>query len=81
MKEEKVWREYTALPPELKKQAADFIMFLRMRYPPLRTPKTAKRIKLADEPFIGMWQNRKDMKDSTAWVRHIRSSEWTNRHA
>ncbi len=54
MKEERVWREYTALPPELQKQVADFITFLRTRYAPLRASKTAKRTKLADEPFIGM---------------------------
>ena len=27
MKEEKVWREYTALPPELQKQVADLLPF------------------------------------------------------
>jgi len=76
MKQESIWREYTALPPELQKQVADFITFLRTRYEPLRASKTAKRTKLADEPFIGMWRNRKDMQDSSAWVRSIRQSEW-----
>jgi hypothetical protein len=27
MKEERVWRQYTALPPELQKQVADFCLF------------------------------------------------------
>lgn len=81
MREEKVWREYTALPPELQKQVADFITFLRTRYAPLRASETAKRTKLADEPFIGMWRDREDLKDSIAWVRSIRQSEWTSRHA
>lgn len=81
MKEERVWREYTTLPPELQKQVADFITFLRTRYVPLRASKTTKRTKLADEPFVGMWRNRKDMRDSSAWVRRIRQSEWTSRHA
>ncbi len=81
MKEERIWREYTALPPELQKQVADFITFLRTRYAPLRVSKTTKRTKLADEPFIGMWRNRKDLQDSSAWVRSIRQSEWMSRHA
>lgn len=81
MKEENVWREYTALPPELQKQVADFITFLRTRKTPLRASKTAKRTKLADEPFIGMWRNREDMRNSNAWVRSIRQGEWTSRHA
>jgi len=79
LKEERVWREYTALPPELQQQVADFIAFLRTRYVPPRAAKTAKRTKLADEPFIGMWRNRKDMQDSHGWVRGIRQSEWMSR--
>ncbi len=81
MKEERIWREYAALPPELQKQVADFITFLRTHYAPRRASKTAKRTKLADEPFIGMWRNRKDLQDSTAWVRRVRQREWMSRHA
>ena len=81
MKEEKVWREYTALPPELQQQVAEFIAFLRTRNSPLRALKTNKHTKLAKEPFIGMWQNRKDMQDSSAWVRRIRQNEWMSRDA
>jgi len=81
MRQERVWREYSALPPELQKQVADFIAFLRTRYAPLRVSKTAKRTKLADEPFIGMWHDREDMRDSSAWVRRIRQSEWKSRDA
>lgn len=81
MREERIWREYTALPPELQKQVADFITFLRTRYTPPRVSKTAKRTKLASEPFIGMWRNREDLQDSSAWVRSIRQREWMSRHA
>ena len=81
MREEKIWREYTALPPELQKQAADFITFLRTRYAPPRGGKITKRTKLANEPFIGMWRNREDLQDSSAWVRNVRQREWKSRHA
>lgn len=81
MKEETVWREYATLSPELQKQVADFIAFLRTRPAPPRASKPAKRTRLADEPFIGIWRNREDMQDSSAWVRSIRQSEWTNRRA
>ena len=33
--------------------------------------------KLIAEPFIGMWREREDMRDSSAWVRDLRDSEWT----
>ncbi|MDH7484951.1 MAG: DUF2281 domain-containing protein [Anaerolineae bacterium] len=79
--EERIWREYTALPPELQKLVADFVTFLRTRYAPERTNKPAKRTRLADEPFIGMWSDREDMQDSSSWVRSVRQSEWMGRHA
>ena len=31
---------------------------------------------LAEEPFVGIWQDRPDMEDSSAWVRAIRAREW-----
>ena len=81
MRQERAWREYTALPPELQKQVADFITFLRARYAPSRVSKTAKRTKLANEPFIGMWRNRADLHNSRAWVRKVRRREWMSRDA
>ena len=61
------------LPPEAQKQALDFIAFLRIQYMPPRKRKTRKPNKLAKESFVGMWRNREDMKDSSAWVKNLRS--------
>ena len=33
----------------------------------------AKKRKLADEPFIGMWKDREDMKDPHEYARKIRA--------
>lgn len=38
--------------------------------------RSADATELADEPFIGMWCDRKDMQDRSAWVRRVRGSEW-----
>ena len=35
------------------------------------TPK-----KIANQPFVGMWQDREDMQDSVSWVRELRTQEW-----
>ncbi len=78
MKEEKLWREFATLSPELQQQVLDFIAFLRTRYGSSRALKITKRGKLAKEPFIGMWRNRQDLQDSTSWVRSIRQREWMN---
>lgn len=65
-----------SLPPEAQKQVSDFVAFLKTRYPVAKATRRAKRPKLADEPFIGMWRDRADMKDSSAWVRRLREREW-----
>ncbi len=69
-------REMASLPPEAQKQVVDFVAFLKARYSSTPTTRQAKRTKLANEPFIGMWRTRKDMQDSTAWVRSLRQREW-----
>jgi hypothetical protein len=74
--DEKVWRDFNSLPAEAQRQVADFIAFLLQRYqrPPAgkREPGDWER-----EPFVGMWRDREEMRDSTAWVRRTRQQEWT----
>jgi hypothetical protein len=31
---------------------------------------------LENEPFVGMWQDREDLADSSQWVRQLRQGEW-----
>ena len=69
-------RDIGSLPPEAQKQVSDFVAFLKMRYPVVQPVRKIKRTKLADEPFIGMWRDREDMKDSAQWVRETRQKEW-----
>ncbi|MCC7163982.1 MAG: DUF2281 domain-containing protein [Anaerolineae bacterium] len=80
MKQSIIQREFSALPPELQKQVLDYIAFLKTRYVSTRK-KAAKRIPLEQEPALGMWRDRKDMEDSTAWVRNLRQSEENMRRA
>ncbi len=75
MQQEEIWRELGLLPPEAQREVADFISFLRRRYKAPCREKAGKK-KLMEEPFVGMWSNRKDLKDSGAWVRNIREREW-----
>jgi hypothetical protein len=36
------------------------------------------KVPLAEDPAIGMWKDREDMKDSAAWVRRQRE-QWSKR--
>ncbi len=72
-------REIASLPPEAQKQVIDFIAFLKTRYPVAQPVRKTRRTNLADESFIGMWRDREDMQDSTAWLRSLRRREWGRR--
>jgi hypothetical protein len=67
--ESSLLRDIGSLPPEAQKQVADFVAFLKTRYPTRPTTRRAKQTKLADEPFVGMWRDREQMKDSSEWER------------
>jgi hypothetical protein len=76
METKNIASEMESLPPEAQKQVIDFVAFLKARYASAPDSKQAKRTKLAKEPFIGMWRTRKDMQDSSSWVRCLRQREW-----
>jgi hypothetical protein len=68
--------DLASLPPEAQKQVSDFVAFLKTRYRAVPSAQEARRVSLADEPFVGMWRDRADMHDSSKWVRQLRHREW-----
>lgn len=77
MEQEKIVNDISNLPPEAQQQVVDFIAFLKTRYIRFRGEKQSKRSDLVNEPFIGIWKDREDMKDSVRWLRNIRKTEWS----
>ncbi len=73
MTNEEILREINSLPLEAQRQIEDFISFLRERYNS-SPPKVASTSDLETEAFVGMWRDREDMRDSSAWVRSIRET-------
>lgn len=76
MTQKAIWQHFSGLPPEARQQVLDFIAFLQTRYTPSRPRKRVRPTKLAQEAFVGIWRNREDLHDSSAWVRNARTSEW-----
>ncbi len=76
MEQEKIFDDISNLPPEAQRQVVDFIAFLRTRYKRSEQEKQTKRINLVNEPFIGIWKDRKDMNNSSKWLRNVRKTEW-----
>lgn len=77
MSESTVAKKIKKLPPEAKQQAQDFVDFLYERYVKDEKKKSVKK-SILESSFFGMWKDREDMKDSTAWVRKVRKSQWSN---
>ena len=75
MTNEEIIREFYSLPSEAKREVADFIAFLRDRYGK-KNEKIANG-DLREESFVGMWKDREDLQDSSAFVRELRETEWT----
>jgi hypothetical protein len=75
--QQELLKTFASLPPEAQRQALNFIAFLQQTYVPEIAKPQKTEIDWINDPFIGMWQERQDMDDSTTWVRNIRESEWS----
>lgn len=73
MIQQKLLDELEELPLEAQNQVIDFIESIKARYKKAEIETTS----LSEEVFFGLWKNREDMQDSTAWVRNLRKKQWT----
>lgn len=78
MSKKSVLDKYDQLPPDAKKEAGDFVQFLYNQYVKSPSQKPTKK-PISEYGFVGMWKDREDMADSTAWVREQRKKQWRNR--
>ncbi len=66
-------QDIATLPQTAQELVVDFVDFLKQRY---ASPPPTLPLELDNEPFAGMWSDRSEMQDSTAWVRQIRQQHW-----
>jgi hypothetical protein len=79
MDQETLWRQYIALPPDAQQQVIDFMAFLATRHQAEPSATQPHESNLSDDPLVGMWADRDDLTDSSAWVRTMREHEWDRR--
>lgn len=72
--------EFLSLPAEAQRQVIDFIAFLRQRYAVVEPASQSSDDNFINHSFIGMWSDRQELTDSTAWVRGVREREWSDSH-
>jgi hypothetical protein len=80
MTQQELLNEFLSLPVEAQRQVIDFIAFLRQRYSAVESASHSADFDLINDSFIGMWSDRQDLADSTAWVRGVRENEWSKSH-
>ena len=70
-------KQIEELPPVRQREVLDFVAFLR--YSVISEPPLVRRKKgfITNDPFIGVWKNRTDLKNSAGWVRQLRQKEWS----
>jgi hypothetical protein len=63
------------LPEEAQEMVVNFVDFLKREYQ--QSNPSSKSSDLNNQSFIGMWQDRLEMKDSIKWVNQLRRDQWT----
>ena len=71
-----ICRQLAALPPEGQRRVAELIAVLQGHTNRPSRGRRVGKLKLSEEPFLGLWEDREDLRDSTAWVRDLRLREW-----
>ena len=74
MELESLWRRLAVLPERAQQEVADLIAELEKQHS--HSGKKPVENSLWDEPFVGLWKDRADLADATAWVRRLREKEW-----
>ena len=77
MQAQEAIRKIAALPPEAQAVVFDLLETLSKRYAARPGVKPGTQMKgLRNDPFIGIWRDRKDMAASAGYVRSMRHTEW-----
>ena len=67
--------DLASLPEGVQQTIIDFVGFLKQKHQPTEQSPPSP-ISFDDQPFVGMWSDRPEMKDSVAWVRKLRTQQW-----
>ena len=74
MTQQQLLQSFSSLPETAQRQVVEFISSLKQKASP--ATDGAEAINFSANPFVGMWKDREDLADSTAWVRNVRRKEW-----
>jgi len=76
MNEARILQDFNTLPVEAQELVSALVALLSREYQRSESSRKKNFIKLMDEKFIGVWRDRDDLHDSSAYIRNLRKSEW-----
>ncbi len=76
MNQSQIFQDFDALPAEAQELVSALVAFLGREHPRSKSSRQKSAIPLTDEKFIGLWKDRGDMQDSSAYIRTLRKNEW-----
>ncbi|MCW1967890.1 MAG: hypothetical protein KIH69_007200 [Anaerolineae bacterium] len=66
-----------ALPPDAQAIVFDLLETLEKRFVKKTKPTLGSQMQgLRSDPFIGMWHDREEMRDSADYIHKLRRDEW-----
>lgn len=60
--------EFLELPPEAQTEVLRLIAFLKQKHQQEESTSALPNADLKNDSFMGMWRDRPDLDDSSAWV-------------
>lgn len=76
MNQTRILQDFNALPAEAQELVSALVALLGREYQRPKFPRKKNAVQLTDEKFIGLWRDRDDMQDSSAYIRTLRKNEW-----
>ena len=76
--DQQIAQQTHGLPENAKREVLHYIEFIRSRYQDTKAIKTAGKRKASwsDTPMYGLWEEREEIADPVAYVRHLRRSRF-----
>lgn len=72
--------DLTPLSERARRELKDFYQFLLLRYPRRQKAtktESASQSSLGMSDFVGIWKDREEMEDASAWVDRQRRTVWS----
>ncbi len=76
MNYEQLWQDFLTLPKVKQLEVQALIAQWIKNQDEAKNEKVVPNIIDESLPFVGMWQDRVEMKDSREWVRSVRNRHW-----